>query len=224
MRVGVEKAVHENLPQDEVGAAAGDYFAVEAGVLEFLAVGRLDAVDVFHRQDSAGAEFRYRLRDVDRRVGGEVAGESLLVAKLVGQVGLFCHRLGEFLHHQQRVDGFLRRHLRFYQAGEFLEHLALDADFLDDPRPADLDRHYPSVERNRAVHLSDAAGGDRLRVELRIEFLQRPAEFLLHFGFYFLEAHRRHTVLEKFEFGDVFRRGKVRARAEQLAELDERRA
>jgi len=56
---------------------------------------------------------------------------------------------------------------------QLLEHLALGLDDLDNPGPADLDRHHVSRACDGAVDLGDAAGRQRRQIEALEDLAER---------------------------------------------------
>ena len=78
----------------------------------------------------------------------------------------------------------------------------------------------PSLQHG-AVHLRERRGRDGLLVELGEDLLERPPELALDVGADVLERLRRHFVLEAGEHVDVGVGQDVRARAEELAGLDQ---
>ena len=138
-------------------------------------------------------------------------------------VELAQQRLAELLEHVLEGEapadlGVLveeRRHL-----GEGFEVLQ---DHLADPGPLDLDRHRPAVPQHRAVDLSQGSRGEGSGVEFEKSLRQAHAELapddLLHVA----ERERLDPVLQPGESVQIRRRQQVRARREELAELDERR-
>jgi hypothetical protein len=74
------------------------------------------------------------------------------------------------------------------------------------------------------VHLSDRRRRDRLLAELEEQLLDRQAELLGDDSLDVRERERPDIVLELAELGDDVGRDDVRARRQQLPELDEGRA
>ena len=74
------------------------------------------------------------------------------------------------------------------------------------------------------MHLADRGGGDRGRVELGEELLDREAEVFADHALDVLVREGTHVVLERLELDQDVRRDDVGPRREQLAELDEGRA
>jgi len=101
------------------------------------------------------------------------------------------------------------------------EEREIDLDLLLDLGSADLDDHAPAVPHQGAVDLSDRGGGQRRLVDLderiRRQVLRDDAPDVR-------ERNAGHLVDQLPQLVDVDVRKKVRARREQLAELDERRA
>ena len=80
------------------------------------------------------------------------------------------------------------------------------------------------VRKRRAVHLADRGRGDRGRIEVQEEPLERVAQIVLDHPLGLLERERAHVVLERSQLDDDVRRDDVGPRREQLPELDEGRA
>jgi hypothetical protein len=73
------------------------------------------------------------------------------------------------------------------------------------------------------VHLADRRGRHRLLVELEEKLLERQLQLLADHPLHLRERERLDVVLQGAQLGDDVRRDDVRARREQLPELDERR-
>src|SRR5207247_1408290 len=76
MRVGMEKSVRENLLHDQVGNAPRHLDAVKRSRFQVPELHCLDTVDVFHCQDAGGRQVAVNFGQIDRRLGGELKGES----------------------------------------------------------------------------------------------------------------------------------------------------
>jgi hypothetical protein len=75
-----------------------------------------------------------------------------------------------------------------------------------------------------AVDLGDRGGADRLRVEIREDFLERLLQPLLDGEADLLEGGRRQAVLEELEVARRLEADQVGPGRQRLAELDRRRA
>ena len=73
------------------------------------------------------------------------------------------------------------------------------------------------------MHLADRRGGDRRRLELEEQPLERVAELLLDHALGLLERERAHVVLQPAQLDDDVGRHDVGPRREELPELHERR-
>jgi hypothetical protein len=117
------------------------------------------------------------------------------------------------------------RHDALGEAAEEQEDRAVEPHLLQDVRPPDLDgddlaRRAP----DGAMDLGHRGGGDGLRVEARVELVERPAELVLDRAAHAIERERRDLIAEPRELIDERAREEVGARRRDLAHLDERRA
>ena len=102
------------------------------------------------------------------------------------------------------------------------ERVEVVDDLLADAGPLDLDRDRAAVAQRRAVHLAERCGRERSGVELGEGLRDPDAQFLGDDSFDLREGERLDVVLQARERVDVGDGEQVRARREELAELDER--
>ena len=76
MRVGVEEAVAQHLVAENFDELLRDEMLVDAGALERVDVGDLDALDQFHREHAPRGELAIHLGHQHHWIGGEVARAS----------------------------------------------------------------------------------------------------------------------------------------------------
>ena len=109
------------------------------------------------------------------------------------------------------------------ELGDLAQYLQVDFDALPNARALDLDRHLRAVAQHRAMDLRHRRGRQRQPVELEEQLFERGVELRLNDLHDALGGNGLNGVLEARQSMDVVRRQEVRARAEQLAELDEAR-
>ncbi len=88
MRVGMVERIAENHLEIHSGAAAGEFIEVSARGGERRGVGAEDAVQPFHRQDTARRERRVSAGEMDGVVLGEMFRELLEIAAFDGEIQL----------------------------------------------------------------------------------------------------------------------------------------
>lgn len=98
------------------------------------------------------------------------------------------------------------------------QEVEVELDLLDDARPADLDDDLAPVLQQRGLDLGDRRGRERLAVDAREDLGAKRA---LDHRLDLLERQGRHLVDELPELLHVDVRQQIRARGEQLSELDE---
>ena len=218
MRVGVVDAGLRHLADvgaEEVGCELRRPLGRQA-----VAGVELAAVDPLEHEQPLGHVGPDHLRHDEIVVVLELRGDQLGVVGLLDEVELGAEVDLELVRERARLQ-------QLGGLGALLEELdgradegEVDVDLLDDARPAHLDHHLSAVREQRRVDLRDRGGGQRLRVELD----DRVADVFPHDPLDLREGEGRHLVHQLRELVDVDVREQVRARGEQLAELEEGRA
>ena len=113
------------------------------------------------------------------RVAGEVAVELLRVAPLEPVVELLADCAGELVDDLAHVDEVEGADSLLDDSRGLVEEPEVGFDLLRRARPLHLDGDRVPVRQDGSVDLADRRGGDRDRVELDEEALDRLAELLL---------------------------------------------
>lgn len=223
MRIGMEKAVIEDLPHHQRGKTRGDLPAIEIGGVQIGQFRGLDAVHVFHRQYAAGGGPGMNSRHVDRRIAGELIGESFEMRGLRGEIQFLFQPPGELGHHQCRPMDAPSLQMGFEQRGQMGHDLKVNPDHVLDARTLHL-HHYPlSAVQHGAMHLRYGSRAERSLLEGKKAIANRAFQLLFHHGADLGEGDRRHLIQQ---FGQLARkrgRKQVSAPGEKLSELDEGR-
>ena len=220
VRVRMEEAVHEHLLVGLLEKDAGNALAL----IRVLDLCDRNAFEVLHHDDARGTELCIDFRD-DQPAGlGSVCPEGLDRSDLVREVEFFLHGRGELVDPPLRVVAAHLDDRSLEHPGNAPEKIQVRVDHLFDLGPPDLDHHLPAVFQPGPVHLADRCGGHRLFVDPVEDLLdasrQVPVQFLLDLG----PGEGRHVFLKPGEGLDEIGRQDIRARGEQLPELDEDRA
>ena len=188
-----------------------------------LEVGELDALEVLERQHALARVAPVDARHDDVRVPGEVAVERLGVAGLLAVVELLADRARELVDDLAGVDEVERTDALLDEPRGLLEQLDVALDLARRVRPLHLHgdlRPFGSTARCTWPIDAAAIGCSSNSTKRRpIGCCRSSSDDPLDVG----ERERRDVVLEAAELGDDVRRDDVRARREELPELDERR-
>jgi hypothetical protein len=157
------------------------------------------------------------------RVPGEVAVELLGVPRLHPVVELLADRAGELVDERDGVDELERLDAVANETRGLVHELEVGFDLARRVRPLHLHGDTASVRERRPVHLTDGRGGNGLLLEIEEELLDGELELLLDHALDLGVGDRRDVVLQRLQLEDDVRRDDVRARGEELAELDEGR-
>ena len=223
MRVAMEDPLDEELLEALVEDAAGEELAIDVGRRRaFEDRLELEAAQLFERQDGPAGMGPVGARD--DHVLAAVLAELLDVPRLVLEIELEEHRLLELGDDAgRRVDaGFLDD--AFEEAGQIGKQIGVAADLHFDAGPLHLDHHLLAGRKPGAMHLGDGRGCERLRIDLGEQLAPGLLQPLLDEAQDLLEREGRRAVLQGRKLGDEIGRNHVRARGEDLAELDEGRS
>ena len=223
MRVPVEEAKLQELPQPRNHSAANKGVDVDARRDDGGRVGAAHPVDPLHRQHSLPAEIVAHPRDLDRGVALEVAAEVARVAGLERVVELLEQLLAKLVDDELGVAAQAAEGQGGHQPRDRPEDDEIGQDEGLDARALHLDRDVGAVvPEDGPVHLPQRRRRDRVfrdRLERRP---QGPPEL----GFYDRErlvvGKRGHVVLKGAELVHVVLADDVGAGGEDLAGLYER--
>ena len=148
--------------------------------------------------------------------------ELLDVARLVLEIELEQHRLAEFRHDAgRRVDAGLLDDA-FEEARQVEEQIGIGSDLLLDRGALHLHDHGFAVGQPRAMDLRDGSRRHRLGIDVGEQLARGPSQALLDQPQHRFHRHRRRAILQVRQLGDEVRRQDVRARRQDLPQLDER--
>src|SRR5947207_2542237 len=131
--------------------------------------------------------------------------------RLEAVVELLADLPRELVDDAARVDEVERADPLLGEPSRLVEEREIGLELARRARSLDLDRDLAAVRQHRAVHLPDRGGGDRGRVELEEELVQREAQIRLDDLLHLLERERAHVVLQGAQLGDDVRRDDVGA-------------
>ena len=157
------------------------------------------------------------------RLAGELDAAALHRAQLDGQIQLAPQAAVELPGDGHRRVGHQEGEAPLGQLREVLEDVEVGLHDLLDPRPSDLEGHFPAVGQGGEVDLRDRRRGDRLRVDRGEDLQRRPAVFLGQDRLGLGIGEGPDVVSEAGQLGGVRLRQEVGAGAEHLAELHEGR-
>ena len=170
--------------------------AVAVGGAQLLHVLEAHAVEQFGDEHAAAREIGVDGGHVGERMPAPGARDRAVVLRLDLVVELLGDALAQLAGECAHVEpGGQALHQRQQQA----EVAQVDLDGLGHARVLDLDRDPLALARDRAVHLADRGGGERLVLELREVLAQRPAELDSHELLELRPRQRRHVVAQRRE-------------------------
>src|SRR5690606_39251892 len=194
MRVAVEHAMLEDLAEEarcETPCRLLPDVSRQAAPLER---GELLTVEVLHGEDASRRELGVRPREADVLVIGGLTPEALEVVELVGEVELAPYRALE-----DAEDAFGIEEPHPGPTAQKIDQQAEDDEVLLDHALeaglSHLDHDLVAAFRDRAVHLCDRRGGDRLLVDRCEELVRASAELDVEDASDLRERRRRHVVL-----------------------------
>ena len=223
MGIGVVEAVVEDHLQTDRGPAPRDFVGVDSRLGQPLGFRKLDPFEPFHHQYATCGKSRIRAGKVGRRVIAEVAGELLHVALLARKIQLAPH-CPLILGRDGRRPVVAEVGEPLGQLGQPHEDVHVDGHLFLDVGMEHLDHHRLARVERRAMDLTDRGRGHRLRLELGEERLDRLAQLRLNDLAHHGRRIGRHVLLEVLELLGQLHSHQVGPGAEDLAQLDERRA
>ena len=153
----------------------------------------------------------------------EVAVAELRVAALEAVVELLPDRARELVYELARVDEVERPDPLAGETRRLVEERDVGLDLPRGARALHLDGDAPSVRERGLVHLADRRGGDRHRVELGEQALERVPELAFDDAPDVLERDRTDVILQRAQLDDDVGRNDVGTGREELSELHEGR-
>lgn len=222
VRVSVEQAKFEQLPQPGDDAAADKRVDVYPGRDDGGRVGAAHPVDPLHREHSLAAQVVAHPRDLDRGIPLEVAAEVTRVARLQGVVELLQQLLAKLVDDQLGVAAEPAQRERRDEPRERPEDDEVREHQRLDPGALHLDGHVGAVvAQHRAVHLPQGRRRDRALRDRLERGAQRAAELGLDDRKRLVVREGRHVVLQRAQLVHVVLPHDVGAGGQDLAGLDE---
>ena len=222
VRVGVEEAALQHLPQRALHERVDDVAPLEAVLAQRRAVSQPEAIDPLHRQHAARRE---RREDLGRRDVGDGAvepREPRRVGGLDAVVDLGVDELAKVVDDRDEIDVAAERRDQPRQRRRVgAQDVQVERDDRLAAGPLHLDRHLPAVEERRLVDLPERRRRHRLARDLRVDLRDRHAELGLEDRERGVVGKRRHAVLQPLQLGEVLGGQQVGARREGLSRLDD---
>jgi hypothetical protein len=218
----MKEAVDDDLVQ--VGAKQ---LTRERQSVEVLAHQRRDGRDLpaaheLHRQHARAAVIVDRHRDEKAAEGAEIGGEAYEIVRFAAVVELLRESPPEFRDRPHEVELPSRRCVVIEELGDVFHRREVLGETFADVRALYLDGHLASIAKFGAMHLAQRGGCERLGLECREPFRDAEPEIVLNQPLDIGKRKRLDAVLQPPEGFEVRRRQQVRARRQQLTELDER--
>mmetsp|Transcript_5496 Transcript_5496/g.18589 ORF Transcript_5496/g.18589 Transcript_5496/m.18589 type:complete len:270 (+) Transcript_5496:228-1037(+) len=222
VRVPVEKAELQQLPQAGAHPHRDEVVHVDARLDDALGVRATDPVDPLHDQQAGPAVLAVHLGDLHRLVSLEVLVERADVARLLQVVQLLQELLPKLVHDELGVAAELPQRPGVDEAAEPAEQEQVAVDDRLDARAQHLDGHVLARgNQAAAVDLPQGGGRDGFLRDLTEDLLQGATQRLLHDVKGRLVGERRHVVLQHAQLVHVVLADDVRAVGQHLPRLDE---
>ena len=223
VRVGVEHALDQDLPDVDTEELVGECGAVQVHLSQRAHVRHLAPRDELHRQDPAGGEVGERLRHHDAIVVPQHGTDGGEVVRLAPVVQLVHEGPSELLEEVADPEPLAQLGVPVDESGEVVEHLHVLQHLGADARTLHLHHDLPAVAERGAVHLPQRGGGEGDVVEVGEHRGEPDAELGADQRLHLREREGRHVVLEPGQRLDVRRADQVHAGREHLPELHEGR-
>jgi hypothetical protein len=143
------------------------------------------------------------------------------MAALLDVVELAQHAAVEFLDHSRELVLLADVRVLVDEGTDFRQRVQVAHHLLPDTGSLDFHGNAPSAAKLGAMHLAQRGGRQRRRLELGERLGDPDAELLHHDSLDLRERKRLDLVLEPRERGEIGRWQEVRARGQELAQLDE---
>ncbi|KAF5028214.1 hypothetical protein DSECCO2_661410 [anaerobic digester metagenome] len=225
VRVGVEEIVAKDHLQKDVRRVFGQARAARG----LLGRGRRGGerghglpVELLHGEHAPGALARERARENHARVAAEIGGEVAQVAFLAREIELAQDGAAHFRGHGQGLVQAQLHDAALGELGQSHGDVEVRAHVLLDARVLYLDHHARPVGERRPVHLADGGRGDGRFLEGAEMRLRGRAEFGLDGGAHDARRVRGGVVAQFGQFRRGLRADEVRARGQNLPDLDGR--
>ena len=202
VRVGVEGALEEDLPEQVAQQPAGQRRPVGPELVQLGAgVADGDAVEPLQDQEPAAGDVGVHGRDEHGGVGWGGGGDHGDVTGLDAEVEFLGEGVGEAAAQLADVPGAGQLGLRFGAAGQPADHLQVPADLLVDPGPLDLEDDRGAVAAPGRVRLRQRRAGQRLGVNALEHLAGVAAEFFAQQGLDLRPRRGGHLVLQFGQLG-----------------------
>ena len=219
MRIRVQDAEMQHLVGVEIIEQPRHIVRGDARLLQGLAVGNLDAVDVLHDEQTLGTEvWHHRWNEYIVPVC-ECRAQTAHRRSLVLKVKFERQRLLQIIDDRLELDRGCKPRNRL---DDLLQHRQVRRHQVLDIRVLHLDRHLSPVVQPPAMHLGNRGGGDRLPLDLGKHVLWTPTELTGDGLLDLRPGASGHAVLQGGQSANVDGGQQVRARGGELAGLDQR--
>jgi hypothetical protein len=223
MLVAVKKTAVEHLLIDEIGEPVCQVHRIDLVSPQRGRVGDAEAGNKFQRQHARSGIFLVDLGYLDRPVALELRAVPGGIVGLVRKVEFLQERVGEFLHHADRIHPGQIGDMLFRETREVMENGQVEIDHFPDVGPLDFNRDLCPVLQLGQVNLRDGSARGRLRRETGEKLLHGFAEFGLHDLLGQLAVKGWDAVMEFAKLDIQLVGNEIAARAQDLTELDEGR-
>ena len=129
----------------------------------------------------------------------EIVAEFFDGVRFAGKVHLPADRAGEFTHNSDRIIELAAGNMAFSQTSQ--RHQGADVCFhhRNDAGATHLDDHILTGFQPGSMNLCNRSCGQRHRIDLRKELLDRSSQFGLNLGQYLLKREARDIILQLFK-------------------------
>ncbi len=218
----MEEAVAQRMAQEGLDQRVGKRVEIVAGGAQAVDVGHLDAVDPLHGDHVAAGALPIDRRHAEAGILLGVFGDFGKGGGLEPQIHLDLGGLLERLRDLDRPQAAAGRHEALLHVGDEIHRLDVVGEALAHAGADDLDGDLLAARRRidlGRMHLGDRGGGNRL-AEACIELVDRAAERALDARLGRRRREERHAVLQLREVVGKFDADDIRARRQELADLD----
>ncbi len=227
MHVGVEKAVAEDLREEDLHTVARQLVHVDAGLAQLGRMRDAHTVHALHHEHLGGAPVPEHLGHQQQVGVGEVAAQLAGVGGLAHQVEFIVQVLVELGDHLARLQALAVGPQLLHPRGHVAHQREIAVDHRQHAGAQHLHGHLAAIVGTAAqrgeVHLRDRGARHRMMVEAMEQRRQRLAQRPLDDGGRDLGVERRHAVLQLGQFVRHIGRQQVAARGQDLPELHEDR-
>ena len=222
VRVGVEEADLQHLPQHGEGARSHEVLALLVAQIRLAPVREQNALDLFEAEHAFASGLPIDQREPRLFALFDVGAKEIGVATFVFEIEFETDRSRELLDNRFGVERKIRR-VPGDPLGDGLQNVDVGVDSSIDAGSQNLEYDgLVALSQHGAMCLSHGGSGHGFLIDREEQFVQ-VAEVFLKLGLDLRPRDRGHIGLEFLELRDVVRRQQVGAGAENLTEFDEGR-